>query len=168
MTHERSCELRNRIRSCDARAYLQDDTYRESSTTSGRHIKLLTLHNLFAIRKVCPPLSTIRKVRCGVHWSFLNSLLTYFYTSSYTFSTLCHILIDPFQCLSSSRTLNQSHSSCLSAHSLTKMPHHQRKSIDHRAVTERQEDLLESGKYSDLTIVCGGKTWNVHRSIVCP
>ena len=40
--------------------------------------------------------------------------------------------------------------------------------INHSAETERQEGLLESGKYSDLTIVCGEKAWKVHRSIIYP
>ncbi|RVD86151.1 uncharacterized protein DFL_004441 [Arthrobotrys flagrans] len=30
------------------------------------------------------------------------------------------------------------------------------------------EQLLESGKYSDFTIICGAKEWKVHRAIICP
>lgn len=27
--------------------------------------------------------------------------------------------------------------------------------------------LLESGKYSDLTITCGTRAWQLHRSVIC-
>ncbi|KAK6512598.1 hypothetical protein TWF481_001482 [Arthrobotrys musiformis] len=30
------------------------------------------------------------------------------------------------------------------------------------------EELLESGNYSDFTIICGSKEWKVHRAIICP
>ncbi|EGX54029.1 hypothetical protein AOL_s00004g62 [Orbilia oligospora ATCC 24927] len=30
------------------------------------------------------------------------------------------------------------------------------------------EGFLESGKYSDFTVICGPKEWKVHRAIICP
>jgi hypothetical protein len=30
------------------------------------------------------------------------------------------------------------------------------------------KSILESGKYSDLTISCGDRVFNVHRAVVCP
>ena len=30
------------------------------------------------------------------------------------------------------------------------------------------EKMLRSATYSDLTVICGGRTWKVHKAIVCP
>ena len=32
---------------------------------------------------------------------------------------------------------------------------------------EKGSQLLESGQYSDFLIVCKGKEWKVHKSVVC-
>ena len=31
----------------------------------------------------------------------------------------------------------------------------------------RLSTLLESGKYSDLTLKCGSRNWKVHKSVLC-
>jgi hypothetical protein len=36
------------------------------------------------------------------------------------------------------------------------------------AYTKAVNVLLQSGKYSDLTLRCGGREFRVHRPIVCP
>ena len=33
---------------------------------------------------------------------------------------------------------------------------------------ERNKQLLETGKYSDFIIECGGRQFKLHRSIICP
>jgi BTB/POZ domain len=35
-------------------------------------------------------------------------------------------------------------------------------------LAKRNKQLLETGKYSDFIIECGGRQFKVHRSIVCP
>lgn len=38
----------------------------------------------------------------------------------------------------------------------------------HQAHTSRMGSLLETGKYSDLTLVCQGRGFTVHRNVLCP
>jgi len=42
--------------------------------------------------------------------------------------------------------------------------------MDHRPcpLVASNATLLETGRYSDLTVRCGGKNYLLHRAIVCP
>jgi hypothetical protein len=40
--------------------------------------------------------------------------------------------------------------------------------LHHKDMLNANKELLQSSKYSDLTIICGNREFNIHRSIVCP
>lgn len=40
--------------------------------------------------------------------------------------------------------------------------------MDSDALPSMLGELLVSGDYSDFTITCKGRTFNVHRAVVCP
>ena len=40
--------------------------------------------------------------------------------------------------------------------------------IHHRGLTRSISGILQSAKYSDLTVRCGSEEFKIHRAIVCP